>query len=84
LLCVASPLRRTPVSGTGGNPPPNDCSGTLSIDRNAFAAGALGGSPHPDLSVPGTVVDTQLWSRDPLSPPTGVSLSAGLEYGVGN
>jgi len=83
-LCVGSPLRRTPASSTGGNPPPNDCSGALSIDMNAFAAGALGGSPHPNLSLPGTVVDTQFWSRDPLSPPTGVSLSGGLEYVVGN
>ena len=82
-LCLASPLRRTPASGTGGNPPPNDCSGALAIDMNAFASGALGGTPHPALKVPGSVVDTQFWSRDPSSPPTGVSLSAGLEYVVG-
>jgi hypothetical protein len=84
VLCVASPLRRTPVGATGGNPPPNDCSGSLSIDMNAFAAGALGGSPHAALKIPGSVVDAQFWSRDPgFPPPNSVSLSAGVEYVVG-
>ena len=35
-LCVLGPVKRTPVQGSGGNPPPDDCSGSYSFDFNAL------------------------------------------------
>ncbi len=85
LLCIAAPLRRTPAVNSGGTPATLDCSGLLSIDMNAFTAGALGGSPGPELSVPGSFVNCQWWSRDNgFAAPLNTSLSDGLGYIVGN
>jgi hypothetical protein len=83
-LCVASQIKRTPGVSSGGNAAPaNDCSGLYSLDMNAFAAGALGGSPLAALKTPGTVVDCQWWGRDPGFPaPNNTTLSNALEYRV--
>ena len=83
-LCVLPPVRRTPATVTGGNPPPNDCSGAPSIDMNSFAVGGLGGTPLAALTVVGTVVQCQWWGRDPgFAAPNNTQLSNGLEYTVG-
>jgi hypothetical protein len=84
ILCVSTPIKRTVGVSSGGTAPPvNDCTGLLAIDMKAFAAGSLGGSPLPALSVAGTVVNAQFWSRDPgFAAPNNTSLTDGLEYTV--
>jgi hypothetical protein len=83
-LCVSLPIRRTPVVDSGGTPNPfDDCTGVYSLDMKAFATGALGGSPIPELLVPGTLVQCQWWGRDPgFAPPNDTSLSNAIEYEV--
>lgn len=71
-LCVQPPLKRTPVQNTGGNPPPQDCSGTLVYDMAAL----IGSGADPNL-VAGTTANAQWWFRDP-----GASANTGLSNGL--
>jgi hypothetical protein len=84
ILCLHSPLKRTPTQSSGGSPPTiHDCSGSYALDMNAFAHGALGGNPDPSLLVPGTTVWCQAWGRDPgFALPDNTSLSNGLRFVV--
>jgi hypothetical protein len=82
-LCVQAPIKRTPSVNSGGNPPPNDCSGLFAIDLNAFATGNLGGTPLAALQEPGTGVVCQWWGRDPgFTAPDNTTLSNALSYVV--
>ena len=52
VLCLASPVRRTPARSSGGVPPPtSNCSGAWRLDMNALSAGLAGGAPDPAASV---------------------------------
>lgn len=76
LRCVAAPARRTPIQGSGGQPP-TACSGTYSFDFNArIRSGVDGGL------VPGAGVYAQYWSRDP-GDPFGTGLTDAVAFVVG-
>jgi hypothetical protein len=63
--------------------PSDDCSGTVALDLNAFASGALGGTPAPQLHAVGYTVHCQFWGRDPgFAPPQNTMLSSALRYVV--
>lgn len=77
--CVKPPTKRTAVQTSGGNPPPVDCSGTYSIDFNAYMS--LGSDPN---LVPGTTVRGQFWSRDPgFSTPNNVGFTSAIRFTLG-
>ena len=77
-LCIAAPLKRCPPLTSGGNPPPNDCSGVFHFDFNARIQSGV----DPNL-VPGTVVFSQYLYRDPQDP-TGFAsgLTNGLRFAI--
>ncbi|MCE9593191.1 MAG: VCBS repeat-containing protein [Planctomycetes bacterium] len=77
-LCVAAwKIRRTPLQNSGGNPPPNDCSGVLTFDFNAWIRSGVDAS-----LVPSQTVCAQFWYRDVVSP-GGSSTSDALQFTVG-
>ena len=91
VLCLQGMgLRRAGPIDSGGTAP-SVCDGNMSIDMNAFAAGAwvstgctmVPGQNNPSgfLNNIGTVVYTQMWGRDSVA--TGQVLSDGLGYNVG-
>jgi YD repeat-containing protein len=63
IKCVAAPTVRTPIQNSGGNPPPNDCSGGygFAFDTAYLTAKGLGA---------GNTVYAQYWTRDPTAPHT--------------
>jgi hypothetical protein len=75
-MCVQGPRKRTPLQTSGGNPPPNDCSGLFSYDFNARIQSGL----DPNL-VPGVRVHAQYWYRD-AGAPFQTGLSDALEFDV--
>ncbi|HTF88368.1 MAG TPA: VCBS repeat-containing protein [Planctomycetota bacterium] len=83
-LCLAGQVGRSPVLMSGGSSSGNDCTGIYALDLNAFASGALGGTPLPALSARGTTVCVQFFGRDlGFAPPNATTLSDALEYIVG-
>ncbi|MCE9593805.1 MAG: hypothetical protein K8S98_06400 [Planctomycetes bacterium] len=77
-LCVKSPLKRLPVQNSGGNPPPNDCSGGFLVDFNARIQGGI----DPNL-VPGRVVCAQWWYRDSgFAAPNNTGLTDALQFTI--
>jgi hypothetical protein len=75
-LCLGAPLKRTLVQATGGNPPPNDCTGTLSLDFNARIQSGV----DPAL-VAGQGVYAQVYFRDPPDA-FGVGLTDALAFTI--
>ena len=74
-ICAKAPVIRTGVASAGGNfPPLSDCSGSFSIDFNAWIAG------HPSLTA-GMQVNGQFWFRDP-GDAFGSALSDAIEFQI--
>jgi len=76
-LCSSGTLKRTPLQNSGGNPPPNDCSGTFVFDFNARIQSGI----DTNLVI-GRSVFAQYYYRDPPSS-FGVGTSNGLAFTVG-
>lgn len=76
VLCVRSPIRRTPVVSSGGSPSGDDCTGRLSLDFSPW----LRGEVDPSLEI-GAQVWCQWWHRDPLAA-AGSALSDGLTFEI--
>jgi YD repeat-containing protein len=74
IKCVAAPTVRTPVQNSGGNPPPNDCSGAYAFGFDSAYMTAKG-------LAPGATVYCQYWTRDPSAPFT-TGLTDGLQFTV--
>jgi hypothetical protein len=71
-LCVGGTITRTGVQTSGGNPPPDDCSGTYSFQ---FTSAYM----LSEAIQPGELIHCQYWYRDPAATP-GSGLSDGLEF----
>ena len=76
-LCIlGTTIKRTPAVSSGGNPPPQDCSGTFSNDFNLV----IQGGSDPNL-VAGACVYAQYWSRDP-GDASGSNLSDAVSFRI--
>ncbi|MCC7013133.1 MAG: hypothetical protein IT454_11265 [Planctomycetes bacterium] len=75
-LCVKTPTQRMNVQNSGGA---SGCSGSFSMDWNAFMAANPGALGSPRTA--GARFDAQLWMRDPPSTKTTI-LSNGLTFEV--
>ncbi len=75
-LCVAPPVVRTSAQSSAGNPPPDDCSGTFSLDFNAYLQSGV----DPDL-VAYREVFAQYWYRDPPTA-SGSGLTDGIHLSI--
>jgi len=75
-MCAASPLRRSSILQSGGNPPPVDCSGAFNFD---FQTWVLSGA---DATLgAGASVNAQFWYRDVFDPAGfGSGLSDAVEF----
>ena len=71
-LCVAPPTVRTSAQGTGGNPPPNDCTGSMSFTWTQAYLASVG-------LTAGDTAFCQFWYRDPGSPST-TGLSDAVQF----
>jgi hypothetical protein len=58
-FCAKGPFKRTPMQSSGGNFPPEDCSGSFSFDFNAWIQ-----SGKDPFLVPGVTVNAQFWCRN--------------------
>lgn len=77
-LLVAQPFRRVGAQNSGGNPPPNDCSGTFAFDFNARIRAGV----DAELDV-GATISAQWYSRDVQDPAGfGTSLSNALRFTI--
>ncbi len=78
VLCTKTPIKRTSLQNSAGNPPPNDCSGNYSFDFNAFIA-----SGQDPALVAGQSVWAQNWSRDPgFSAPNNTGLTNAIAFTI--
>src|SRR5262249_34947429 len=76
-LCVKTPTQRTGVQTSGGTT--NTCTGTLSLDFNAFRAANPSALGQPMFA--GQTFDAQAWFRDP-GVVKNTSLSDALEFSL--
>jgi hypothetical protein len=75
-LCLTSSIVRTPAQNSGGNPPPNDCSGTYSFHFSQAYMISKG-------LAPGTSVYAQYYSRDGgFPPPDNIGLTDAVRFTV--
>ncbi|MCK6448045.1 MAG: hypothetical protein L6Q99_16755 [Planctomycetes bacterium] len=75
-LCVKMPVTRSGVLSSGGNPPPDDCTGSYSFhfSQAYVAAKGLGA---------GDTIYGQFWSRDPgFTAPNNIGLSDALRFEI--
>jgi hypothetical protein len=76
-LCVKAPTLRTLLQNSGGNAPPDDCSGAFSVDFNARIQSGV----DPRLQF-GRTVFAQYWYRDPAEATT-TGLTNALRFVIG-